>query len=144
MNKRIVAVQGRDGKLVVDPDIQNQKITHAYGWADLDAANKRDRHYSPRTNAYLLELREKKEFLEHQEIELIDRMEDEARERNILFSLHPSFPMLVYLQNLRAEAEEDYSQLWVELNKRKSEGTAIHIPNIAEKVPEWEKSLEKA
>lgn len=74
---------------------------------------------------------ERKE-LQEKETWLIDLILDDG-ERDGLFSMaeHPRYQELIDLQE-QIEVIE------------KLEGTAIHTPTIAEKVPQWAKSLEKA
>lgn len=81
---------------------------------------------------YQTDQQEDLQELQEKETLLIDLILDEGK-RDGLFSMaeHPRYQELVELQE-RIEGIE------------KSEGTAIHTDMIAEKVPQWAKSLEKA
>ena len=130
--KRVVMVHGLNGTQV------------DHGWADLDNANKADGHYQ-REHPDLVDARERVQGLEREEIELIDRMIEEGDKYGFL-SFHPcrDFPRYVQLQSDLFEARKEYDRLYKKYNGKNSEGTFTHTNTITNKVPKWEKSIQKA
>ena len=131
--KRIVAI-GRNDHITVDN-----------GWAQLDDANKSDGHYQ-RKHPELDDARDALQKLEREEVEIIDRMTNEAVAWHYP-TWHPcrDFPRYIQLQGEIDDARTEYDRLYTKYNgQQTSEGTFIHNITITNKVPKWEKSAEKA